>query len=208
MENQLLLLRINCRGNVLEPRNMSRHVEAGIPIDTVARRDLQNFLVDNRRWSMILRMWKKAIGNMWVWHKYDKSCIVVLICVVLSHFFDERKGHVPSWGRLMSHSSGLRYRASPDGEKNQVLKPVPWGQSIWGTLDETGQWLKVKPGRCSTEQIGESGWGEKHRESPISFVCVYSSFLILLGSTHWKIVRMLDVVLTCADFALVSHHIV
>lgn len=70
---------------------------AGIPIDTVVRQELQNFLLDN--------------------------------------------------SRLMSHSSGLRYRASPDGEKNQSLKPVPWGKSIWGTLDETGEWLKVKPGR-------------------------------------------------------------
>eukprot|EP00913_Durusdinium_trenchii_P000316 g289.t1 len=69
---------------------------AGIPIDTVVRREFQNYLVDN--------------------------------------------------SLLRSRSSGLRYRGT-DGEKNQVLKPVPWGRTIWGVLDESGEWLKVQPGR-------------------------------------------------------------
>jgi len=76
---------------------------AGIPIDTIARREFQTFLVDN--------------------------------------------------SQLMSQSSGLRYRASPAGEKNQALKPVPWGQKVSGILDDAGEWLKVKAGRYLPVQV-------------------------------------------------------
>lgn len=48
---------------------------------------------------------------------------------------------------LRSDSSGLRYRSSPDGEKNRTLKPVAWGRCVWGVLNDTQTWLKVKAGR-------------------------------------------------------------
>jgi len=48
---------------------------------------------------------------------------------------------------LRSDSSGLRYRFSPDGDKNRALKPVAWGRCVWGVLNDTQTWLKVKAGR-------------------------------------------------------------
>ncbi|CAL1129209.1 unnamed protein product [Cladocopium goreaui] len=48
---------------------------------------------------------------------------------------------------LRSDSSGLRYRFSPDGDKNRALKPVAWGRCVWGVLNDTQTWLKVKTGR-------------------------------------------------------------
>ncbi|CAL1146191.1 unnamed protein product [Cladocopium goreaui] len=48
---------------------------------------------------------------------------------------------------LRSDSSGLRYCTSLDGDKNPALKPVAWGHCVWGVLNDTQTWLKVKAGR-------------------------------------------------------------
>jgi len=48
---------------------------------------------------------------------------------------------------LRSDSSGLRFRSSVEGDKNRALRPLAWGRCVWGTLDPSGAWLKVKPGR-------------------------------------------------------------
>ena len=37
-------------------------------------------------------------------------------------------------------------KLSPD-ETGQALKPVAWGRCVWGVLNDTQTWLKVKAGR-------------------------------------------------------------
>eukprot|EP00913_Durusdinium_trenchii_P030525 g28594.t1 len=80
---------------------------------------------------------------------------------------------------LGSLSRGLWYRTSPGGEKLKELRPIGWGRSVWGELDESGKEWRMKELEDQLEKL--VGWGDKEDQGTARH---FFSELRLLGEVR------------------------
>ena len=63
----------------------------------------------------------------------------------------------------------------------EALRPLAWGRCVWGTLDPTGAWLKVKPGRNLGGRDFFFGGNKRETDGYLFFYTGWLLFFVLDG---------------------------
>ena len=56
--------------------------------------------------------------------------------------------------------SAIPISGGPSCSPSQTLKPVAWGRCVWGVLNDTQTWLKVKAGRRLDDTLDPGRGGD------------------------------------------------